>query len=187
MAAAIAVGWWLSRQPKSPEEGAPASSVENRPAGPLIGSDISSAERQEVLRRIDLIPNVSAENKEQLYAHVEHAQNLRRIMTLTFEEDQTRLSEPEAEELERESREPDFAQLATDPTAVFVVLGFAGKGEEKKNAQVSFDRAQSITELLRKRCGVLNVIQSIPMGSSDLFGSGEPEKNRIVEVWTVFP
>ena len=69
-----------------------------------------------------------------------------------------------------------------------MILGFADKkGNEKSNLQVSLNRAEDITEILRKHCGMLNMMQTVPMGVSDLFNPQDPTGNRVVEVWAVLP
>jgi outer membrane protein OmpA-like peptidoglycan-associated protein len=184
---AIALGWKLSREstaslPKIETSDAPPASV--KPASSVV----TDAERQVVLQRIDQMPNVSAANKERLYAYVERAQNLNRLMSVSFAQGGTRLTEAAIRKIVEESRGAAFARQARDPAVVFVVLGYADKkGDEKKNLQVSLDRAGHVMDILRKRCGVQNVVQTVPMGSSELFNAKEAAANRVVEVWALLP
>jgi outer membrane protein OmpA-like peptidoglycan-associated protein len=141
-----------------------------------------------VLKRIDLMPNVTAENKERLYAYVEHAQKLQRLLTVSFETGRTKVSEKETARVVKVSKQMPFAGVIHDPAAIFVVLGYADqRGEEKKNVQISTVRATSVMELLRKHCGVQNVIQTVPMGSPELFNPKDPAENRVAEIWTIQP
>ena len=57
----------------------------------------------------------------------------------------------------------------------------------KKNLQLSTERATSVMDLLRKQCGVHNVIQTVPMGSPLLFDPKNPGENRVAEIWTLVP
>jgi outer membrane protein OmpA-like peptidoglycan-associated protein len=148
---------------------------------------VTDKERQEVLKRIDQMPNVTASNKERLYYYVERAQRIQRVMNVSFPSGGTKLPEASIKKLVEESKQSDFVKQAHDPVTVFVVLGFADKkAEEKSNMQVSHDRAEHLAELLRTRCGVSNT-QTVPMGSSDLFSAQAAAENRVAEVWAVTP
>jgi outer membrane protein OmpA-like peptidoglycan-associated protein len=187
LSGAVMLGWKLSR-PKLDLKPIPTTVAPTPPMAPPEKSTVTSEERQEVLKRIDLMPNVSAENKERLYAYVEHAQKLQRLLTVSFETGRTKLSERETARVVKESKQAPFAGMAKDPAAIFVVLGYADQhGDEKKNFQISNTRATSVTDLLRKQCGVQNVIQTIPMGSPLLFDPKDPAENRVAEIWTVEP
>jgi outer membrane protein OmpA-like peptidoglycan-associated protein len=165
-------------------ETASSSAASVKPANAVV----TDAERQEVLKRIDLMPNVSAENKERLYVYVERAQRLKRVMSVSFDPGGLRLTEAAVRKIVEESKAAEFAAQARDPAVVFVVLGSADKkGDAKKDLQVSLDRAGQVMEVLRKRCGVLNVIQTVPMNGSEFFNPQEASANRAVEVWAVLP
>ena len=73
-----------------------------------------------------------------------------------------------------------------DPTLVFVVLGYADKGDPQGEKN-SIDRAQSVLGVMKDRCSVQNVMYSVGMGSSTLFDPKQGPKNRLVEVWAVYP
>jgi len=184
---AVALGWRLSRI-KSDAPAVVAVSPTPAPEAPPENTTVSSAERQEVLKRIDLVPNVSAENKEKLYAYVDRAHGMKRLLTVSFETGRTRVSEKETVRVEHASKQPPFATMARDAGAIFVVLGYADqRGDEKKNLLVSTERAASVMELLQQRCGVHNVIQTVPMGSPRLFDPKGALENRVAEIWAVLP
>jgi outer membrane protein OmpA-like peptidoglycan-associated protein len=148
------------------------------PPAPPEKSSVTAAERQEVLKRIDLMPNVTSETKERLYW----------LFTVSFERSHTHVSEKETARVVKESKLNGFSKMSQDAAAIFVVLGYADeRGEEKKNIQISTDRASNVMELLRKHCGVQNVIQTVPMGSPKLFDPKDPKENRVAEVWAVLP
>ncbi|MDR3401513.1 MAG: OmpA family protein [Chthoniobacter sp.] len=183
---AVVLGWKLSRVKNDLKP--IVSTATPAPAAPPEKTSVTSAERQEVLKRIDLMPNVTAENKERLYAYVEHAQGLQRLLTVTFETGRTRVSEKEIARVVKESKQMPFAGMARDPAAIFVVLGYADqRGDEKKNLLLSTTRATSVMELLRKQCAVHNVIQTVPMGSPLLFDPKDPGENRVAEIWALQP
>jgi len=100
----------------------------------------------------------------------------------------TKLSEKESARVVKESKLPPFAGTARDPVTVFVVLGYADpRGDEKKNLQISNTRATSVMDVLRKQCGVQNVIHPVPMGNPRLFNPNDPAENRVAEIWAVQP
>ena len=93
--------------------------------------------------------------------------------------------------VDRQVRPQEFAaeyKVTPAEMACCVVLGFADKsGDEKANLQTSQDRAAFVADLLHKRCGVANVVQTIPMGASEFFHPQASTENRVAEVWAVLP
>jgi outer membrane protein OmpA-like peptidoglycan-associated protein len=187
---AVGLGWKLSRGSGSAYVSSPPAESPTPAANvvKLANSGVDVAQKQEVLKRIDAMPNITSANKEHLYAYVERAQRIKRVLNVNFERGKTKLGEPAIKKLVEETVQPEFANEARDPAVVFVILGFADKkGNEKTNLQMSFDRAETVTEILRKHCGLLNMMQTVPMGVSDLFNPQDPAGNRVVEVWAVLP
>lgn len=157
-----------------------------------IDVDPASAEnkkvKQEVLTRIDLMPNISEANKDKLYNSVERARSMGKILTVPFGSGKTSLSGEDIQSLQQALENPEIAKLREDPTAVFVILGYADpKGDAKKNLQYSQDRADAVMAAMRDKGGVQNVMHAVAMGSSTLLDSENLEKNRIAEVWVVLP
>lgn len=165
------------------------------PAGDAIDPinlDINNADnaavKKQVLGRIDLMPGVSPANKDKLYASVDHARAMGRVLTIPFEKGAATVRGADVDRLRAQVQNPEIKKLTDDPTVVFVVLGYADpKGSEKVNNDVSLARAKSVMETLRERCGFQNIMHSVAMGGSTLFGSQEIEKNRVVEIWAVLP
>ena len=144
--------------------------------------------RAEVLRRIDLMPGISAVNKDKLYASVDHARGMGRVLTIPFTKGEAAVRPADVDRLKEQIASPAIRPTLDDPTAVFVVLGYADpKGSDKVNADVSLSRARSVLDALRDRCGVQNVMHAVAMGGSTLFSANQAEKNRVVEVWAVLP
>ena len=51
------------------------------------------------------------------------------------------------------------------------VLGFADlQGDNQKNLELSYRRAEAVVEILVTKCGVLNEVHAVPMGGTDLLG-----------------
>lgn len=162
-------------------------SAEARPNLDLAHSANRDA-RVEVLKRIDLMPSVSADNKDRLYMAVERARQMGKVVSVPFRSGQSSLAAAEIESLRAALASESLKRLVDDPTVVFVVLGFADtKGDEKKNLAISEARAQSVVGTLRDRCGVANVLHAVGMGGSTLFDPSGNEKNRVAEIWAVLP
>ena len=144
--------------------------------------------RQEVLKRIDLMPTISAANKDKLYASVDHARQMGRVMTVPFEKGGAAIKPADVDRIKQQLDKPDVHKLLDDPTVVFVVLGYADqKGNDKVNSEISLNRARSVMDTLRDKIGLQNVMHSVAMGGSTLFSKDAVEKNRVVEIWAVLP
>jgi outer membrane protein OmpA-like peptidoglycan-associated protein len=160
----------------------------NAPLNFSLDDPNNSAVRAEVLQRIDLMPGISAGNKDKLYASVDHARKMGRVLTLPFDKGETAIRSGEVDKLKTQIQSPAIKQLLDDPTVVFVVLGYADpKGNDKLNADISLSRAKSVMDALRDECGLQNVMHSVAMGGSTLFSKQQAEKNRVVEIWAVVP
>jgi outer membrane protein OmpA-like peptidoglycan-associated protein len=161
-------------------------------APPKIDLDASKGEnkdvKNEVLTRIDLMPGISSGNKDKLYQSVERARSMGKVLTIPFGSGRTELSQAEIQTLKTELEKPDVASLRSDPTAVFVILGYADpKGDAKKNLVISQNRADAVLKAMKDKCGISNVLHSVAMGGSKLLDAQNLEKNRIVEIWAVLP
>ncbi len=144
--------------------------------------------RREVLKRIDLMPNVSPQNKDRLYGAVDRARGMARLFTVSFETLLTKISSEEVSFMRAALERPQIKKLLDDPTLVLVILGYADKqGDDQKNLQISSGRAQTVMEALRDQLGIQNVMHMVPMGGTTLLDPRELAKNRIVEVWAVLP
>jgi outer membrane protein OmpA-like peptidoglycan-associated protein len=170
----------------APEPAAPVVLEEN------VNVDPKSAEnqqiKQEVLKRIEAMPKLSDTEKDKLYAHVERARGMGRVITIPFSSGQTTLSGQNIAQLKAATQSPQIAKMVSDPAVVFVILGFADtKGQQAANERISTNRAESAMQALRDKCAFLNVMHPVGMGGSELFDAGDHAKNRVVEVWAVLP
>jgi outer membrane protein OmpA-like peptidoglycan-associated protein len=149
----------------------------------------NQAVKNDVLKRIDLMPTITSEDKDKLYMSVERARQMGKIITIPFASGETALNSSNVDQLRGVLASAQLQPFLTDPTCVLVVLGFADqKGDEKTNLRVSTARAQSVLNTLRDKCGVLNVMHAVGMGGSTLFGNEkDAERNRVVEIWAVLP
>jgi len=175
-----------------PAEPAPAESAEPVVLEQTVNLDLKSAENQEikreVLKRIEVMPKLTDTEKDKLYAHVERARGMGKVITIPFASAQTTLSAQNINQLKAATQAPQIVKMVGDPTVVFVVLGFADKqGNAAANLKISTTRAESAVQALRDKCGFLNVMHPVGMGGSELFDTGDRARNRVVEVWAVLP
>lgn len=177
-------------------EAAPATPTGNaRPAPPaVIDTDLRNPEnaviKEEVLKRIDQMPDLTPENRDKLYNRVERTPGMGRVATVFFEVGETTLRSIEVAKLRDELEEGPAKKLLDDPTVVFVVLGYADKtGGPEVNKRISQARANAAVGIMRGQFKLANAMHAVAMGSSTLFGTGREQydKNRVVEIWAVLP
>jgi outer membrane protein OmpA-like peptidoglycan-associated protein len=161
-------------------------------SGTPIDFDITLPEiaevKREVLKRIDQMPNVSAQNKDRLYSAVERARGMGRLFTVSFETSLTKITPNALADIKSQLERPQVKSYIDDPTLVLVILGYADKqGDNQRNLQISSARAEEVMEVLRDQLGIQNVMHVVPMGGTELLDPRELAKNRIVEVWAVLP
>jgi outer membrane protein OmpA-like peptidoglycan-associated protein len=178
----------------------PSATVESNSAptpvadasGTPIDLDITlpeiAAVKREVLKRIDLMPNVSSQNKDRLYSAVDRARGMGRLFSVSFETSFTKVTPDQVAAMKSQLDHPQLKKFLDDPTLVLVILGYADKqGDDQKNFDISNGRAQAVMDVLRDQVGVQNVMHVVPMGGTDLLDARQLAKNRIVEVWAVLP
>jgi hypothetical protein len=156
---------------------------------PLVENKEENAEvKKQVLSRIDSMPNLSPTNRSKLYTAVDRARGMYKMAIINFDSGRVAPTGPAVTQLVEGLHTPGVQRLLTDPTAVLIVLGYAdSKGDDKKNLQISTDRAESLTKALREQGKIMNVMHAVGMGGSEMFGKGQRDKNRVVEVWAVLP
>jgi flagellar motor protein MotB len=167
---------------------APTLEASATPIRPDINRSEVEEVRQAVLKRIDIIPNLSQAKKDKLYSAVERAHGLCRLFTISFEMTDTEVNSQDVAFVKKELNQPRIRNLLDDPIFILVILGFADKqGPDQANQYLSRRRAQAVMEVLRDKAGVQNVMQVVSMGGTDLLDPHNEAKNRIVEVWGAFP
>ena len=160
---------------------------EIQPPISLSKSDVD-ATREDVLKRINAMPRFSAEEKKRLTEKMEMARSMDRLVVIRFDTGQTALGKSAMDDLMKRFKSKEFQDKISDPTVVFVVAGYAdAAGDPKKNLQISQQRADNVTRILKERTNLLNVVHSVGMGSTDLLDSKRADQNRAVEIWTVAP
>ncbi len=193
----------IARRVEAPAAAAPRAfaALPTAPAAPalapqpeVIDTNLRNPEnaliKQEVLKRIDQMPDLTPENRDKLYARVERTAGMGRVATILFDTGESRIRSTDVERLRTDLSSAAAQRLVEDPTVVLVVLGYADPtGGADLNKAISQARATAAMAALRDRLKLSNVMHSVAMGSSTLFGEGRDQlqKNRVVEVWAVMP
>jgi outer membrane protein OmpA-like peptidoglycan-associated protein len=156
-------------------------------SSPVVNSESETRSvKAEVLKRIEIMPDLTPDKRNKLYQSVDRAHSMTKIAVIPFEAGQTSMSGQVVTDLLTRLRAHELKPILDDPAAVFVILGYADKqGDEQKNLQISKARADSAVKVLQNQGKVLNVLRPVGMGSSTLFGAHHLAKNRLVEVWVV--
>jgi outer membrane protein OmpA-like peptidoglycan-associated protein len=167
----------------------PAPGGEAISSGPMVpDAEEANKTRQEVLERIDLMKNLSQNDKDKLYAQVERARGFKKIAILPFDTGRSAPLDAQADQLLAVLKNAEVKSLLDDPTVVVVMVGYADKkGDEAKNLEISRTRAENVLKMVKDRLPIANIMHAVGMGSSDLFDKVELEKNRVVEIWAVQP
>ena len=165
----------------------PAVGGEIQPPATLTKSEVD-ATREDVLKRINAMPKFSAEEKKRLGEKMQTARSMERLLVARFDTGQTALSRAAADDLMKRIKSPAIEDKVSDPTVVFVVAGYAdAAGDPKSNLQISQQRADNVTKVLKDKTNLLNVIHSVGMGSTALLDGKRLDQNRAVEIWAVAP
>jgi outer membrane protein OmpA-like peptidoglycan-associated protein len=176
------------KTPTAPQAEPPQSVTSPQRIEMDITKQENKAVKAEVLTRVDQMPNVSGSNKDKLYMAVEKARKMGKIITIPFGSGKSELTATDIQQLKAELEKPEIAAVRSEPSAVFVILGYADpKGDAKKNIAISEARADTVRKAMKDKCNVINVMHTVGMGGSKLVDAQNLEKNRIVEIWAVLP
>ncbi len=144
--------------------------------------------KAEVLRRIELMPDLTERQRNLMLQSLARAQEMRLLTKIAFPTGRKQLSDTDLKSLTDAMAMPENKDAIENPTLVFVVLGYASvSGNPAANLQLSQWRADTIVNELQQRFQVRNVIYPIPMGPSTLFGEDSFAQNQVAEVWLVIP
>lgn len=169
-----------------------ATSVEDVSTPQQINTDAEDAGnramRAEVLKRIDVMPNLASAEKDKLYVQVQRARAMGMVIVIPFASGARAVGPSTVAGIAKALALPQVEKFSGDPTVVFVVLGYADKkGDPKANGAISLQRAESVVDVLKNKARVGNLVRAVGMGGSEMFDSTALDKNRVVEVWAVLP
>jgi outer membrane protein OmpA-like peptidoglycan-associated protein len=177
-----------SPQPSPSETVTPNESQSPSPSPTQLSQQDIDATKEEAIRRIDALPGISAEVKAHMIEKLDRARSMERLAFIPFDIGQTTLHRAAADELVKTFDSPEVRDKLSDPTIVLVVAGYADiGGRANLNLRISQERAEHVTRILRERAKLLNAMQTIGMGGTELLDGKRPDQNRAVEVWAVVP
>jgi serine/threonine protein kinase len=168
----------------------PASSItpSAAPSSAAISQSDSDTIKEDVVRRINAMPGVTAEKKASLVSKMNKARSMERLAVIPFESGQSTLRRAGVDEVMKTFDTPAMHDKLSDPTIVLVVAGYADSGGRPDlNLRISQARAESVGRILKEQVKLLNAMQTIGMGGTELLDSKRPDLNRAVEVWAVVP
>jgi outer membrane protein OmpA-like peptidoglycan-associated protein len=162
------------------------ASVSSSPT-PLSRQD-AGAIKEDVIRRINAMPGVTDAKKANLIEKMNKARSMERLVVIPFENRRSTLRRSAADELVKSFATPEMRDKLSDPTIVLVVAGYADAGgRADANLRISQARAENVSRILKEQAGLINAIQTIGMGGTELLDSNRPDQNRAVEIWMVVP
>jgi serine/threonine protein kinase len=175
----------------TPSPQATITPIERQTTGPsptpLSQNEIDTT-KEEVLKRINALPGISAEKKANLIEKMHKARSMERLMVIPFESSRIALRRAAADELVKAFSKPEMREKLSDPTLILVVAGYADNGGRADvNLRISQARAENVTRILKEQAMLFNAMQTIGMGGTELLDSTRPNQNRAVEVWAVVP
>ncbi len=175
----------------TPSQPATTTSTEKASASPSPTPTIQpniDATREEVIKRIDALPGVTAEKKANLIEKMQKARSMERLVIIPFERGQISLRRSAADDLVKALNTPEMQAKLSDPTVVLVIAGYSDVGGRADlNLRISQERADNVSKVLKEQGMLLNAMQTIGMGGTALLDSSRPDQNRAVEVWAVVP
>jgi outer membrane protein OmpA-like peptidoglycan-associated protein len=178
----------VSATPSSQETGIPneSRSASSSPT-PLSQQDIE-ATKGDVIKRIMALPGISPQVKANLIAKMDRARTMERLTVIPFNIGQTVLRRAAAYELMKTFESPEMRDKLSDPTIILVVAGYADTGgRTDQNLRLSQERAEHVTRILKARAKLLNAMQTLGMGGTELLDNRRPDQNRAVEIWAIVP
>jgi serine/threonine protein kinase len=166
----------------------PGSGITPNPSPATVSQPDPDAIKEDVVRRINAMPGVTAEKKASLVSKMNKARSMERLAVIPFDSGQSTLRRATVDEVVKTFDTPEMHDKLSDPTIVLVVAGYADSGgRPDHNLRISQARAENVGRILKEQVKLLNAMQTIGMGGTELLDSKRPDLNRAVEVWAVVP
>jgi len=119
---------------------------------------------------------------------MDRARTMERLTVIPFDIGQTVLHRDAVYKLVKTFANPEMRDKVSDPTIILVVAGYADTGgRTDRNLRISQERAERVARILKVRAKLLNAMQTIGMGGTELLDSRRPDQNRAVEIWAIVP
>ena len=173
----------------SPQETViPSGGQSAGPSPASMGQHDLDATKEEVIKRINALPGVTADKKANLIEKMQKARSMERLTVIPFDVRQATLRRSAVDDLLKAFAQPEMLDKLSDATTILVVAGYADTGgHADANLRISQERAENISRILKEQAKLPNAIQTIGMGGTELLDSKRPGENRVVEVWAVVP
>jgi hypothetical protein len=166
----------------------PSPASQATPPPVVANSQEEDVTRKEVLRRIDMMRELTPKEKDFLYSQVERARGFAKLAIVPYGSGLLWPDSFQTNYLLESLAKPEIAKIFEDPTVVLVLVGFSDlKGSDERNLEISRSRSENLVKLLHKRTKITNLMRPVGMGGSDIFDKMHLEKNRVVEMWIVRP
>jgi serine/threonine protein kinase len=175
----------------TPSQQETALQNEREPADPSstpLNQHDGDATREEAIKRINALPGISAQKRANLIEKMHKARSMERLAVIPFESGRATLRRAAADQVVQAFDTPAMRDKLSDPTIILVVAGYADTGgRADQNLRISQERAENVSRVLKEQAKLLNAMQTIGMGGTELLDSNRPDQNRVVEVWAVVP
>ena len=113
---------------------------------------------------------------------------MERLTIIPFDIGQSVLHRAATDEVVKTFDKPEMRKKLSDLTIILVVAGYADTGGRPDlNLRISQERADYVSRILKEQAKLLNAMQTIGMGGTELLDGKRPDQNRAVEVWAVVP
>jgi hypothetical protein len=166
----------------------PSPASQATPPAVVANAQEEDATRKEVLKRIDMIRELTPKEKDYLYSQVERARGFTKLAIVPYGSRQLWPDAFQTNYLLENLSKPPIAKIFEDPTVVLVMVGFSDiKGSNEGNLEISRNRAENLIKLLHRKTKITNLMRAVGMGGSDIFDKMDLQKNRVVEMWIVRP
>jgi serine/threonine protein kinase len=170
------------------ETGTPSGGQFAGPSQASMSQHDLDATKEDVIKRINALPGVTADKKANLIDKMQKARSMERLTLIPFDARQATLRRTAVDDLLKAFALPEMRDKLSDPTTILVVAGYADTaGRADLNLRISQERAENISRILKEQAKLPNAIQTIGMGGTELLDSKRPGENRAVEVWAVVP
>ncbi len=165
-----------------------AHSEQAAPSPTPLSPNDADAIKEDVVRRINAIPGITAQKKTNLIEKMQKARSMERLAVIPFDNGRSTLRRAATDELLKVFDTPEMRDKLSDPTTILVVAGYADPGGNADlNLRISQARAENVSRILKEQSKLLNAMQTIGMGGTALLDNKQPGQNRAVEIWAVVP
>src|ERR1700736_99080 len=166
----------------------PSPGSQATPPPVVANAQEEDATRKEVLKRLDIIRELTPKEKDYLYSQVARARGFTKLAIVPYGSRQLWPDSFQTNYLLENLSKPSITKIFEDPTVVLVMVGYSDlKGSDERNLEISRSRAENLIKLLHRKTKISNLMRAVGMGGSDLFDKTDLQQNRVVEMWIVRP